>query len=149
MAQEDTASIARTVYEAFNERDFDRVTSVTADDAVWTNVPSGETFRGPQGLRENLEQWDRAFPEGKIEELDVRGGDGFAVVEFTGRGTNTGPLGTPAGELPPTNRSVQVKFCDVLEISGGKIKGGRSYWDMATMMTQLGMMPEVPAGATA
>jgi steroid delta-isomerase-like uncharacterized protein len=148
MGQDDTTKIARTVYESFNDRDFDRGMSVIADDAVWTNVPTSETFRGPKGFRTNLEQWDRAFPEGKIEELRVWGGEGFAVAEFTGRGTNTGPLASPAGELPATNRSVEVRFCDVLEISGGKVTGGRSYWDMATMMTQLGMMPEVPAGAT-
>ncbi|MDQ3992523.1 MAG: ester cyclase [Actinomycetota bacterium] len=149
MSYEDTASIARTLYEAFNDRDFDRGAALVGDNAVWINVPTGETFTGPDGFRRDLEQWDRAFPDAKLTDIKVRGGDGFAVIEFTGRGTNTGPLASPAGELPATNRSVEVKFCDVLEISAGKITGGRSYWDMATMMTQLGLMPEVPAGATA
>lgn len=149
MPDEKTESIARTLYESFNDRDFDRAVSVIGDSAEFTNVPTGETFRGPDGSRRNLEQWDRAFPDGKIGDIKIRAGDGFAVTEFTGRGTNTGPLATPAGELPATNKWVEVKFCDVLEISGGKITAGRSYWDMATMMTQLGLMPEVPAGATA
>ena len=149
MGQEHITSLFRTPYEAFNARDLDRATSLVADDAVWTNVPTGETFRGREGLRGALERWAKAFPEGKLEDLQLRVGDGFAVVEFTGRGTNTGPFATPAGELPATNRPVELKFCDVLEISGGKITGGRSYFDMAALMTQLGMMPQVPAGATA
>lgn len=148
MGEHDTTGLARTVYEAFNDRDFDRAVSVISDDAVWTNVPTGQTFRGADGLRANLEQWAAGFPDGKITVDHVWGGDGFAVAEFTGRGTNTGPLATPMGELPATNRSVEVNFCDVIEISGGTITGGRSYWDMATMMTQLGMIPEQPAAAT-
>ena len=149
MAYEDTARIARTVYEAFNDRDFERGLRMLADDAAWTNVPTNETFHGEEGFRRNYEQWERAFPDGRINDLHIRAGDGFAVVEYTSRGTNTGPLTTPAGELPPTSRSVEVRFCDVLEIPGRLITGGRSYWDMATMMAQLGLMPEVPAGATA
>jgi steroid delta-isomerase-like uncharacterized protein len=149
MGHEDTTSIVRTPYEAFNARDLDRAISVVADDATWTIVPTGQTFRGREGLRKALEQWNRAFPEGKLEDLQVRVGDGFAVVEFTGRGTNAGPVATPGRELPATHRAVELRFCDVLEIAGGKITGGRTYYDAATLMTQLGMMPPVPAGATA
>src|SRR5919201_3666514 len=127
MAQ-DNASIARTVYEAFNDRDFDRAVKLIADEARWTNVPTGDTFDGGEGFRRNYEQWSGAFPDGRCEDIKVRAGDDFAVVEFTGRGTNTGPLTSPAGEMPPTGRSVEIRFCDISEIKNGKIVGGRSYW---------------------
>lgn len=141
-------SIARTVYEAFNERDFERGLAVLAADAVWTNLPTGETFHGRDGFRRNYDQWATAFPDGKCEDLHVIATDDYVVVEFMGRGTNTGPLRTPAGEVPATGRRVDVPFCDVHRIEDGEITNGRSYFDMATMMSQLGLMPEVPAGAT-
>jgi steroid delta-isomerase-like uncharacterized protein len=146
---QNTATIARTVYEAFNDRDFERGLAVIAEDAEWVNMPTDDRFRGPEGFRRDLEQWANAFPDGRIEITNVRTSDDWAVVEFTGRGTNTGPLATPAGEMPATGRSVELQFCDVMEIRDGKIVRGRSYFDMATMMRQLGLMPEVPAGATA
>jgi steroid delta-isomerase-like uncharacterized protein len=144
-----TATIARTVYEAFNDRDFDRVLPLIAEDAEWVNVPTDERFEGPEGVRRDLEQWANAFPDGRVEITNVHGFDGGAVVEFTGRGTNTGPLATPAGEQPATGRAVELEFCDVMEIRDGKIVRGRSYFDMASMMRQLGLMPDVPAGARA
>lgn len=70
------------------------------------------------------------------------------VVEFMGRGTHTGPLHTPTGDVPATGRRVDLPFCDVHRIEDGKITNGRSYFDLATMMRQLGLMPEVPAGMT-
>lgn len=145
----DTATIARTVYEAFNDRDFERASALMSDDGEWVNVPTDERFEGRDGIRRDLEQWANAFPDGRVEITRVRAGDDWAVVEFTGRGTNTGPLATPAGEMPATGRRVELPFCDVLDIRDGKIFRGRSYFDMASMMRQLGLMPEVPAGAPA
>lgn len=142
------AKIARTVYEAFNDRDFDRGLAVLADDAVWTNLPTGDTFHGRNEFRRNFEQWATAFPDGRCEDVHVIGSDDYVVVEFIGRGTNSGPLRSPQGEVPPTGRRVEVPFCDVLRMEHGLITNGRSYFDMATMMRQLGLMPEVTAGAT-
>lgn len=135
-------AVVRTVYDAFNDRDFDRAVSVVSDDAEWTNVPTGETLRGRDGVQQFLQRWGGGFPDGRIEVSSIKAGEGFAVVEFVGRGTNSGSLQTPAGDLPPTNRSVEVRFCDVVEVSDGRITGGRTYWDMASLMTQLGVMPE-------
>lgn len=140
-------AVVRGVYDAFNDRDIDKAVSVVSDDAEWTNIPTGETLRGRDGLRQFLQGWDGGFPDGRIEVSSIKAGEGFAVVEFVGRGTNSGSLQTPAGDLPPTNRSVELRFCDVVEVSDGRITGGRTYWDMASLMTQLGMMPEPPSAA--
>ena len=148
MADQDNARIARAIYDAFNDRDFDAGTALVTDDAEWLNVATGQTFRGPEGVRQNYEQWATAYPDGRCEDIEILAGEGFAVVQFTGRGKNTGPLGSPAGEIPATGRSVDVPFCDVLEIRAGKIAGGKSYFDMATMMRQLGLMPDAVGAAT-
>jgi ketosteroid isomerase-like protein len=74
--------------------------------------------------------------------------DDTVVAEYTGRGTNTGTLQTPMGEIPATGRSVEIRFCDVVEFRGGEMAGGRSYYDLAGMMPSSGLAPE-PAGTTA
>lgn len=149
MAEEENERIARTVYEAFNDRDFDRGVALIAENGEWVNLPTGDRFHGPDGFRRNYDQWASAFPDGKCEDIHVIAGGGFVAVEFVGRGTNTGPLITPAGEIPATGRAVEVPFCDVHEIRNGKIVAGRSYFDLATMLRQLGLLPEAPVGATA
>ena len=96
----------------------------------------------------DLERWAIAFPDGRAEEIETVDGGDTVVVCFTGRGTNPGPRATPAGEMAATGREARVRFCDVIEFENGKIARGRSYFDMATMMRQLGLTPE-PAAAGA
>jgi predicted ester cyclase len=54
-------------------------------------------------------------------------------------------LETSMGAIPATGRSVTLKLCDVLELSGGKIKSHRSYFDTGSMMAQLGLAAEQAA----
>ena len=53
---------------------------------------------------------------------------------------STGPLQTPAGTIPATGKTLQLRFAEVFEMRDGKIKTTRAYWDTATLMRQLGLM---------
>ena len=61
----------------------------------------------------------------------------WVTVEFTVRGTNTGPFMGPEGELPPSNQAVELQSCDVLHVENGQVTGGRSYFDLNTVTRQL------------
>jgi ketosteroid isomerase-like protein len=75
--------------------------------------------------------------------------DDLEIIEVPIRGTNTGPFVTPAGEIAPTGRTVKVPFSTFLQIRGGKVAKVRHYYDIASLMSQLGISPEIMAGATA
>lgn len=135
----DNAAIVRSAYEAYNRRDFDYSIGLTAADGELVRVATGETFFGPEGMRTSLEGWVRAFPDSRIEITNIVASGNQVVVEFTARGTNTGPLTTPTGEIAPTGRPVEMQFCDVVTVRDGKIVSTRDYFDLTTMMHQLGM----------
>ena len=63
------------------------------------------------------------------------------------RGAHTGPLETPAGEVPPTGRRIEIEFSVVARARDGLLVDGREYYDSMTLLTQLGLMPE-PAETT-
>ena len=147
MAQ-DNATIARTFYEAWNDRDFDRAAELMADDGELVFVGSTTSFRGPDGVREFSQMWADAFPDGRVEIINLIASGDHVVVEFTGRGTQTGTLSSPAGEIPATGRAVTLEFCDVHEIRDGRVRGTRSYFDNVSLLTQLGVMPAATAAAT-
>jgi steroid delta-isomerase-like uncharacterized protein len=147
MSKENDLAIAREVYDAFNSRDVERAMGIATDDLEIELVPFGRTFRGPAGLREFMEGWIEPFPDARVEVTNmVAGDDGRVAVEFVGRGTHTGTLKTPAGDVAPTNRQAEGRYCEVMEMRDGKVARLNSYFDAATLMRQLGVT--TPAGAT-
>ncbi len=148
MSAQENSRIVRSIYTAYNDRRFDDAIEDVAPGAEIVNVATGNVARGPQGFRTFLEGWATAFPDSRVAVTNVIASDDQVTVEFTGRGTHTGPLQTPAGAVPATGRRVEISFCDVIKMQGGKVAGLRTYFDLATMMRQLGLLqaPE-PAGA--
>src|SRR6266540_658120 len=108
MATVDNGSILREVYQAWNDKDMDRVVSYSVSDARVVNVPFGTKL----GFREYVENWARAFPDGKIEVTNLVAQGDYVIAEFTGRGTHTGPLKGPTGELPATQRRLEMPFVE-------------------------------------
>lgn len=147
---EENARIARTALESFNARDLDQAVRLAANDIECVLIPFNTTRHGQQGYRDFFQNWATAFPDGQCEIRRVIADEHGAVIEYIGRGTQTGPLQGPGGTIQPTGRRAEVPFCDVLEIERGKVRRQRSYFDSATMMRQLGLLPEsVPGGQTA
>jgi predicted ester cyclase len=137
MATLDNGGIIREMYAAWNERDFDRYASFATTDARMTNVPFGAKL----GFREYGEGWAKGFPDGKIELMNLVAQGDTVVGEFTGRGTHTGVLKSPRGEIPATGRRVEMSFVEVYRLRNGKICEGRIYFDTGTMLAQLGLSP--------
>jgi ketosteroid isomerase-like protein len=142
-------ALAQRLFDAFNKRDFDLVEQCTDANAVMLNVATGETFRGPKGMRAYVEGWARAFPDARVElERVIAGEDGY-VSEFVGTGTHKGQLASPAGTLPPTGRRIRQRFAESFSVRDGKLVDGRLYFDLASMLAQLGVGQAVPVSAQA
>ena len=147
MGQQDNVDIARKLYEHWNAREFDRLAELMAEDGEIVIVGSDTRFRGADGSLEFSRMWADGFPDGKVTiDRTLASGDNV-VVELTGRGTHTGTLRGPAGDIPATGRSVTLQLCDVQDIRDGKIRRVSSYFDSASLLQQLGVMPEVRAEA--
>lgn len=141
MLPRDNEALVREAHAAYNDHDFDRVVSYDADDHEWVTVATEETFWGAEGSKRYLRTWADAFPDTRTEITGVYAGDGSVGVEYTGRGTHEGTLRSSAGDIPPTGRLVEMRFCDVHQVRDGKIYRSYSYFDLADMLIQLGLMP--------
>jgi len=146
MTTQDTVAFVRSLYDLYNSRQSDpawleKGVAAYAADSTLTNVPLGVTLPGPEGFKQLVLFFAEAFPGSRIEITHVVATEDQAVVEFTGRGTNTGPLHLPTGDVPATGRSVELRFCEVFQISNGKIVSQHTYYDTMTMLQQLGLVP--------
>ncbi|HEX4679943.1 MAG TPA: ester cyclase [Gaiellaceae bacterium] len=148
MAQ-DNVRIARSLYDHWNERQFDKIADLVAADGEIVIVGSDTHFHGPAGAVEFSQMWAEGFPDGRVEIDNVVASGDHVVLQFTGDGTQTGPLKSPVGEIPATGRSMSLKLCDVHEIRDGKIRLVQTYFDSVSILMQLGVMPEVAVAAKA
>ena len=78
------------------------------------------------------------FPDFKMEALEVTTEGDRLVAEISHGGTMKGKM----GDMEPTGKSYRVEGAFRFNFLNGKIKSIKTYWDIASMMTQLGLMPQ-------
>jgi steroid delta-isomerase-like uncharacterized protein len=142
LTAQDNATIVRAHYDAFNSRNIDKSLALVTEDVKWLNIPFGASYTARKGYREFLDNWSTGMPDCKVEVLNVVAGDEWTAVEFIARGKHTGPLVGPQGTIPATQKTIDMKFCELLRVKDGQIAEGRVYFDAATMMRQLGHLPQ-------
>jgi ketosteroid isomerase-like protein len=143
MTAKDNERLVRTLYDAYNNHQsdpawFEKAAASIAEDFEGIN-PRGVTRRGPEGLQRHWQLWVGSFRESNVEVTNVFATKDQAVVEFIGRGTHTGPLQGPAGDIQPTGRKVEVRFCEVYGFKDGKVVSIHTYYDALELMRQLGV----------
>ena len=130
----------RAGHEAFNRRDFEAMTSQYADSIAWTDRARGMTFRTPQEFREEfLTGWVVASSDIRIIDPRYLDAGQTSVCTFTVVGTHDGPL----GPFPATGKEFALPLCELWHFDpSGRVVGGDLYYDQASLLTQLGLLPQ-------
>jgi steroid delta-isomerase-like uncharacterized protein len=140
MAEHDGAAIIRAHYDAYNRHDRAAGAALVAPDLTWTLIPFQTQVAGPDGYQQLLSGWSAASPDGRMEDVRVSGMGQVVVGEYVFRGRQTGTMYAAENEIAPTGRLMEMPVCEVFEFENGKIARVRTYFDVATLMRQLGLM---------
>lgn len=128
---------------AENEHRMDDTLATLTQDCVFDDRALGRVWRGHAGARAYYEMWWSGFGTTVHTERRHYTDDGAAIVETHFRGTHVGAfLG-----VPPTGRDVDVELAIFIELRDALMTGERFYWDVGTLLRQLGV--EVPPSAPA
>ena len=132
---------AKGLILAYNEKNWDKARASITPDFVYDEVASGRKLTGADQTLEAWKAWAQAFPDSKgtFQGSHVAD-DGTVVLELTWSGTHQGPLQTPKGPISPTGKRIEVRACALVEIAGEKARSQRHYFDMATLLQQIGVM---------
>jgi steroid delta-isomerase-like uncharacterized protein len=131
--------------EAFNAHDELRMRELSAENEVF-EAPGDIRLEGRDATVAYAMSWLNAFEDARIDVHDEHVAGDWVVQEFVFSGTHTGPLLSPAGEIPPTNRQLSGRGVQIFRVEDGLVVDTRLYFDQVQVLTQLGLMPE-PATA--
>ena len=125
-------------HKQFNKRDFDGLITAMADNFTYVDRARGLTFKGRVAFKDFMQGWVTAFPDAKVAQPKYTDAGDRVIAEFTGKGTNNGPL----GPMPATGKVMNLPFCEVMTFNKkGKIASGVVYYDQMTLLGQLGHVP--------
>lgn len=145
MSRRDLIAAARAPIEAYNEKDWDAARQAIAPGYVFEELSTGRTITGVDDVLEAWKVWGEAFSDSRatIEEPLVDGDT--VVLRLTWRGKHTGRLSLPSGDVAPTGKSVEFKACQVTRVEDGRAASTTHYWDLQTMLSQIGIGAATPA----
>ncbi len=138
----DRGVTVKRLYEAINAGDMDIFDDVVADDFVeHEELPGLEPSK--EGVRAFFESFLAAFPDLRMEPVDILESGDKVVARVKVTGTNQGEfLGAPA-----TGKAIDVQLIDIIRVGDDGL--AHEHWgvmDQLTMLQQLGLAPEGPPG---
>jgi len=139
MSQQSPIDAAKAWVLAFNAKNWDALSGASTLDIVYDEVGTQRVIHGRSDYVAASKGWAIAFPDahGTIGQTYASGDT--ATLEMTWRGTHLGPLQTPTGAVPPTNKKIEIRACLIVTVADQKVQTVRHYFDMVTMLTQLGV----------
>jgi steroid delta-isomerase-like uncharacterized protein len=140
-----TAEIFKKHMDTLIKQDWNAFRKGLADDAVYEEEATQRRLQGADEYVKAIKVWLTAFPDMKVKIKDTVVSGDSVVAELEWEGTHKAPLSGPMGTLPATGKSAKVRAMLAMRYDGDKIREARHYFDLMTLLTQLGVLPQRPA----
>lgn len=133
----DAEKIVHELSAMWNSNDVDRIETLFASDAVHEDITSGVKLHSVSAIRDLFNDTWQAIPDVRTEVKSVISQGESVAWEWTMTATHTGdfPL------LPATGRPFSIDGVSVIRIVVGKILSQRDYYDQASFLRQVGVLP--------
>jgi steroid delta-isomerase-like uncharacterized protein len=143
------ADMARKYADAMNGHDPKAFSALYADNAVAYDPFYPEPLRGRPAIEQDATSFFKGFSDLRVEVHNVLDKDdrtGAAELGF--KGTHDGTLSSPQGDVPATNKKIDMRGVGVMKLNDqGQIVEERRYYDTGQMMQQLGLTGAPPSNA--
>ena len=131
-------AIVREHMESENHHDFD-VDDRTFDHPRYEIIPTGEVFDGEEAVRAYFEDSRTAFPDQRNELIALHHTDAGVIVEFDLQGPTAARCAAS-----PRPEGVHLPTVAFFLFEEDRIVCERVYFDAATILSQLGLVPPSP-----
>jgi steroid delta-isomerase-like uncharacterized protein len=138
------SDILKQHLDALNKKDWKAYAEGFTDNVAYEEEATRRKTSGRDEYVKLVKEWANAFPDLKAAIKDVVMSGDAAVAELEWSGTHKGALSGPMGNIPPTNKSGKVAAVLVARFDGDKIREAHHYFDLMTLLAQLGVLPQRP-----
>ena|SRR5687768_10241889 len=142
MAAKSIVDIAKAQVTAYNDKDWDAARASLAPRVVYDEVGTQRRIEGVDEVLSAWRGWASALPDSRATFDATHTSGEIVILELTWRGTHQGALKMPGGDIAATGKKIELRGCQVVEVAGDKVKSIRHYFDMATLLQQIGAMGE-------
>jgi len=120
-------------FAAWNSHAPDKVVTYYTEDVVYEDVAYGAVNHGRAELRKFAAGFIEAVPDLRLEVVSSSIHNGHGVAEWVLSGTDKG--------LYKTGKKFSVRGASVFAMRGGKCSSNKDFYDLATIMRQVGVLP--------
>ena len=132
-------ALAEKWIAAWNSHNPDKMLSLFTDDIVYEDVAFGEVSHGSAELRKFAASEFEGVPDLELKLLGVNIHGGHGTIEWMFSGTDK--------DVFKTGKKFSVRGVSVIDMRDGKIFRNVDFYDVATVMRQVGLLPTPPADA--
>ena len=143
------AKVVKRHLSAVAEDRWEDYADTLADNVIYTEHPTLQRTEGKPAMIAVVQLWKRAFPDLKATIQEILSSEDKVVVQLQWEGTQSGPFKSPAAEIPPTGKHGMIAAVEVFTVKKGKIVEIEHYFDLTTVLLQLGVVPHFEIGAAA
>jgi predicted ester cyclase len=141
--EENKAIFRRVIEELWNQKKIDVADELFAADHESPSAPGLPA--GPAGTKMIAGMFLAAFPDLHVDiEIEIAEGDTVGG-RLRQKGTHTGPMASPTGEIPASGKPVDFTEVAMLRIVDGKVATSWYWTDMIGLLTQIGVIAAPPS----
>jgi steroid delta-isomerase-like uncharacterized protein len=142
MPQANLIDISRELIDAFNAADGQRFKKHIVGDALYDEIGTQRKIHGADAWVQTWEQWRRALPDVKGTVTNAIASGNTVVLEIRWEGTQTGALEMPGSSIPASGKRMITRASMIFGFDGEKVKECRHYFDMLSLLQQIGAAPQ-------
>lgn len=134
-----TKPMAQKIIDAWNTRAPEMIVPFYHPDYTGDDITGGKMRKGHDGIRKWINSVVTAFPNVRYQLLDYVEKDDHLVLQWEATGNHHGYL----FRIPATGLPVIMQGMSILKLENGKVKEGKIMWDLAGVLRQLRLLPQM------
>ena len=138
MSEQDNLRLTRQVWDAWNAHDPEAFIKLLDDNFISESDTLPASLRGREAARQSMQMYLKAFPDLHFDIQQMMASGERVITQWHATGTHKGELmGIPASG----RRGEGIRGCSVSQHGGGKVVREWVYWDVASLLRQIGALP--------